>query len=100
MDHDIKEKVAPPKTPPKVEDKDDALEAYQGQWGITFVHTDGRHLIDLDEHHDSEARAQARIDEAITTLAAGGPVLCVRTRQGLVTFRQDDLAYAYPVPLG
>lgn len=96
-DFDIKEKK--PTAPPVIDEKDDSLERYQGQWGIVFVHKDTRHLVDLDEHHDTETLAQARINEAISVLNIGVSFLCVRTSAGFVAITKNDLAYAYPIPL-
>lgn len=101
MSSDIKEKEkVKPKKPPVIDQapEDDALENYQGQWGITFVKRDGSHHIDIDEHHDTEEIALRRIDEAERGLEMAH--LMVRTRSGLIAITQDEYAYGYPIPLG
>jgi len=96
----IKEKEKVKNKPPKIDEvpDDDALENYQGQWGISFVKRDGSHHIDIDEEHDTEEIALGRIDEAEKGLEYA--CLMVRTCNGTVSITQDEYAYGYPVPLG
>jgi len=89
---DIKERTKPP-----VEDEhqEDDLEQYQGQWSIFFHLNDGRSGNDPDEIHNTQEKAQARIDVFFSEREQHD-IVCIR---GFGCIPSMSVVTAYPIPI-
>lgn len=84
--------------------KDDSLENYQGKWAILGFRTDGYSELAHAPGSttvitfDSEAEAQAMVDEIVASLAANIPGQCVHWLDK--TTGPEEFSHAFPIPHG